>query len=164
MKRSMRRRLTSGRLSPWRPGRGALLDDQSARYVATNLAGHVNILELARDRRVDHLVYASFSSVYGASPDLPFRIEQRVNFPISLYAANKKLDELMSETYAHLYRIPQTGLRFFTVYGPWGRPTWLSGASPTKSVGLADRGVQRRQYAARFRLHRGYRDRHYCRA
>jgi UDP-glucuronate 4-epimerase len=91
-------------------------------YVASNLAGHVNILELARARRVDHLVYASSSSVYGTSPDLPFRVEQRVDFPISLYAATKKADELMSETYAHLYRIPQTGLRFFTVYGPWGRP------------------------------------------
>jgi len=91
-------------------------------YVASNLAGHVNILELARARKVAHLVYASSSSVYGTSPDLPFRVEQRVDFPISLYAATKKADELMSETYAHLYRIPQTGLRFFTVYGPWGRP------------------------------------------
>ncbi|MHC9419437.1 NAD-dependent epimerase/dehydratase family protein [Sphingomonas citri] len=91
-------------------------------YVASNLAGHVNMLELARARRVDQMVYASSSSVYGTSPDLPFRVEQRVDFPISLYAASKKADELMSETYAHLYRIPQTGLRFFTVYGPWGRP------------------------------------------
>ncbi|MBW6531379.1 GDP-mannose 4,6-dehydratase [Sphingomonas sp. RRHST34] len=91
-------------------------------YVASNLAGHVNMLELARARRVDQMVYASSSSVYGTSPDLPFRVEQRVDFPISLYAATKKADELMSETYAHLYRIPQTGLRFFTVYGPWGRP------------------------------------------
>ena len=69
-----------------------------------------------------HLVYASSSSVYGTSPDLPFRVEERVDFPISLYAATKKADELMSESYAHLYRMPQTGLRFFTVYGPWGRP------------------------------------------
>ncbi|MBB3347848.1 MULTISPECIES: NAD-dependent epimerase/dehydratase family protein [unclassified Sphingomonas] len=91
-------------------------------YVASNLAGHVNMLELARARRVEQMVYASSSSVYGTSPDLPFRVEQRVDFPISLYAATKKADELMSETYAHLYRIPQTGLRFFTVYGPWGRP------------------------------------------
>jgi UDP-glucuronate 4-epimerase len=71
---------------------------------------------------VGHLVYASSSSVYGTSPDLPFAVEQRVDFPISLYAATKKADELMSEAYAHLYRLPQTGLRFFTVYGPWGRP------------------------------------------
>lgn len=91
-------------------------------YVASNLAGHVNMLELARARRVEQMVYASSSSVYGTSPDLPFRVEQRVDFPISLYAATKKADELMSEAYAHLYRLPQTGLRFFTVYGPWGRP------------------------------------------
>jgi len=91
-------------------------------YAASNLTGHLNMLELARHRGVGHMVYASSSSVYGTSPDLPFRVEQRVDFPISLYAATKKADELMSESYAHLYRIPQTGLRFFTVYGPWGRP------------------------------------------
>jgi UDP-glucuronate 4-epimerase len=91
-------------------------------YVSSNLAGHLNLLEFARAREVDHLVYASSSSVYGTSPDLPFSVEQRVDFPISLYAATKKADELMSEAYAHLYRFPQTGLRFFTVYGPWGRP------------------------------------------
>ncbi len=91
-------------------------------YAASNLTGHLNILELARARAVAHLVYASSSSVYGTSPDLPFRVEARVDFPISLYAATKKADELMSESYAHLYRVPQTGLRFFTVYGPWGRP------------------------------------------
>jgi UDP-glucuronate 4-epimerase len=91
-------------------------------YAASNLSGHLNILELARARQVVHLVYASSSSVYGTSPDLPFSVEQRVDFPISLYAATKKADELMSEVYAHLYSIPQTGLRFFTVYGPWGRP------------------------------------------
>lgn len=90
-------------------------------YVASNLAGHLNMLELARGRSVRHMVYASSSSVYGTSPDLPFKVESRVDFPISLYAATKKSDELMSEAYAHLYRIPQTGLRFFTVYGPWGR-------------------------------------------
>ena len=91
-------------------------------YAASNLTGHLNMLELARHRGVRHMVYASSSSVYGTSPDLPFRVEQRVDFPISLYAATKKADELMSESYSHLYRIPQTGLRFFTVYGPWGRP------------------------------------------
>jgi UDP-glucuronate 4-epimerase len=69
-----------------------------------------------------HLVYASSSSVYGGNDTLPFRVEDRVDHPLSLYAATKKADELMSETYAHLYRLPQTGLRFFTVYGPWGRP------------------------------------------
>ncbi|PCD01719.1 protein CapI [Sphingomonas spermidinifaciens] len=97
-------------------------------YVRSNLVGHVNMLELARDRGVAHLVYASSSSVYGANAKLPFAVEDRVDHPVSLYAATKRADELMSETYAHLYRIPQTGLRFFTVYGPWGRPDmapWL---------------------------------------
>jgi UDP-glucuronate 4-epimerase len=91
-------------------------------YAQANLVGHLNILELGRERGVKHIAYASSSSVYGTSPDLPFRVEARVDFPISLYAATKKADELMSESYAHLYRLPQTGLRFFTVYGPWGRP------------------------------------------
>ncbi|WP_114952886.1 SDR family NAD(P)-dependent oxidoreductase [Sphingosinicella terrae] len=97
-------------------------------YVRANLAGHLNLLEVARHRRSSHLVYASSSSVYGGNDTLPFRVEDRVDHPLSLYAATKKADELMSETYAHLYRLPQTGLRFFTVYGPWGRPDmamWL---------------------------------------
>lgn len=91
-------------------------------YVASNLAGHVNMLEIARARQVAHMVYASSSSVYGGNEKLPFAVEDRVDHPVSLYAATKKADELMSETYAHLFRIPLTGLRFFTVYGPWGRP------------------------------------------
>lgn len=91
-------------------------------YATTNLVGHLNILELARHRGVGHMVYASSSSVYGGNSSLPFRVEDRVDHPLSLYAATKKADELMSETYAHLYRLPLTGLRFFTVYGPWGRP------------------------------------------
>ena len=97
-------------------------------YVQSNLVGHLNIMEIARHRKVAHLVYASSSSVYGSNKTLPFRVEDRVDFPLSLYAATKKADELMSETYANLYRLPQTGLRFFTVYGPWGRPDmamWL---------------------------------------
>lgn len=97
-------------------------------YLQANLAGHLNLLEVARHRRVEHMVYASSSSVYGGNDTLPFRVEDRVDQPLSLYAATKKADELMSETYAHLYRLPQTGLRFFTVYGPWGRPDmamWL---------------------------------------
>lgn len=97
-------------------------------YARSNLVGHLNLLELARARRTGHLVYASSSSVYGGSPSLPFRVEDRVDQPVSLYAATKRADELMSETYAHLYRLPLTGLRFFTVYGPWGRPDmapWL---------------------------------------
>ena len=96
--------------------------DNPRAYVRANLAGHLNILELARARKVAHLVYASSSSVYGARAKQPSSLSDRVDHPISLYAATKKADELMSETYAHLYRIPQTGLRFFTVYGPWGRP------------------------------------------
>lgn len=90
-------------------------------YVQANLVGHVNLLEVARARGAA-MVYASSSSVYGGNESLPFRVEDRVDQPMSLYAATKKADELMSETYAHLYRIPLTGLRFFTVYGPWGRP------------------------------------------
>lgn len=91
-------------------------------YVQANLVGHLNVMEVARHRRSEHLVYASSSSVYGGNTQLPFSVDDRVDHPISLYAATKKADELMSETYAHLYRMPQTGLRFFTVYGPWGRP------------------------------------------
>ena len=97
-------------------------------YVRSNLTGHVNILELARARGVAHLVYASSSSVYGGNTQMPFRVEDRVDHPVSLYAATKKADELMSETYAHLFRLPQTGLRFFTVNGEWVRPDmalWL---------------------------------------
>ncbi|URW74461.1 NAD-dependent epimerase [Sphingomonas donggukensis] len=91
-------------------------------YVQANLVGHLNMMEVARHRRVEHFVYASSSSVYGGNTNLPFSVDDRVDHPLSLYAATKKADELMSETYAHLYRLPQTGLRFFTVYGPWGRP------------------------------------------
>jgi len=91
-------------------------------YVRSNLVGHLNILEAARHIGVRHLVYASSSSVYGGNVKLPFSVEDRVDRPLSLYAATKRSDELMSEAYANLYRIPQTGLRFFTVYGPWGRP------------------------------------------
>ena len=96
--------------------------DNPRAYVTANLAGHLNLLEVARHRGSSHMVYASSSSVYGGNETLPFRVEDRVDHPMSLYAATKKADELMSETYAHLYRLPLTGLRFFTVYGPWGRP------------------------------------------
>ncbi|MBN8485338.1 MAG: GDP-mannose 4,6-dehydratase [Sphingomonadales bacterium] len=94
-------------------------------YVQSNLAGHVNLLELARHRQVEHMVYASSSSVYGGNAKLPFAVEDRTDHPVSLYAATKRADELMSETYAHLFRLPLTGLRFFTVYGPWGRPDMM---------------------------------------
>lgn len=94
-------------------------------YVQANLVGHLNILEIARQRALHHMVYASSSSVYGGNDKLPFSVEDRVDHPLSLYAATKKAGELMSETYAHLYRLPLTGLRFFTVYGPWGRPDMM---------------------------------------
>jgi len=94
-------------------------------YVQANVVGHVNMLELARHRGVAHMVYASSSSVYGANAKVPFGVEDRVDHPLSLSAATKKADELMSETYAHLFRLPLTGLRFFTVYGPWGRPDMM---------------------------------------
>ncbi|MGB7408426.1 MAG: GDP-mannose 4,6-dehydratase [Pontixanthobacter sp.] len=94
-------------------------------YASANLMGHLNMLEIARHREIEHLVYASSSSVYGGNEIMPFSVEDRVDHPLSLYAATKKSDELMSETYAHLYRLPCTGLRFFTVYGPWGRPDMM---------------------------------------
>ena len=91
-------------------------------YVQSNLVGFVNILEACRHHSVEHLVYASSSSVYGANRKLPFAVEDAVDHPVSLYAASKKANELMAHTYSHLYNLPTTGLRFFTVYGPWGRP------------------------------------------
>ena len=94
-------------------------------YVEANVMGHLNLLEIARHRQIAHMVYASSSSVYGGNDKVPFSVEDRVDHPYSLYAATKKADELMSETYAHLYRIPLTALRFFTVYGPWGRPDMM---------------------------------------
>lgn len=91
-------------------------------YVQSNLVGFTHILEACRHHRVEHLVYASSSSVYGANRKLPFAVEDPVDHPVSLYAASKKANELMAHTYSHLFGLPTTGLRFFTVYGPWGRP------------------------------------------
>jgi UDP-glucuronate 4-epimerase len=91
-------------------------------YIDSNIVGTLNVLEGCRHNGVEHLVYASSSSVYGANTALPFSVHQNVDHPLSLYAASKKANELMAHTYAHLYRLPVTGLRFFTVYGPWGRP------------------------------------------
>ncbi|GFM34789.1 NAD-dependent epimerase [Desulfovibrio subterraneus] len=91
-------------------------------YVDSNLVGFCNILEGCRHNKVEHLVYASSSSVYGLNTTMPFSVHDNVDHPISLYAASKKANELMAHTYSHLYRLPTTGLRFFTVYGPWGRP------------------------------------------
>ena len=91
-------------------------------YVDSNLVGYINLLECCRHNQVEHLVFASSSSVYGLNETQPFSVHANVDHPISLYAASKKSNELMSHTYAHLYGLPCTGLRFFTVYGPWGRP------------------------------------------
>jgi UDP-glucuronate 4-epimerase len=91
-------------------------------YVDSNLVGFVNVLEGCRHHGVQHLVYASSSSVYGANTKMPFSVHDNVDHPVSLYAATKKANELLAHTYSHLYRLPTTGLRFFTVYGPWGRP------------------------------------------
>jgi len=91
-------------------------------YADSNLTGHLNVLEGCRHNKVQHLLYASSSSVYGLNRKMPFSTDDSVDHPVSLYAATKKANELMSHTYAHLYGLPTTGLRFFTVYGPWGRP------------------------------------------
>src|SRR5690242_7782701 len=93
-----------------------------AAYVESNVTGFLNILEGCRHSKTPHLVYASSSSVYGANTKMPFSTHDNVDHPVSLYAATKKANELMAHCYSHLYRIPTTGLRFFTVYGPWGRP------------------------------------------
>lgn len=91
-------------------------------YIDSNVVGFLNVLECCRNFKIKHLVYASSSSVYGSNKEIPFKVEHNVDHPISLYAATKKSNELMAHTYSHLFKIPTTGLRFFTVYGPWGRP------------------------------------------
>jgi UDP-glucuronate 4-epimerase len=96
--------------------------ENPAAYVSSNLVGFANLLECCRQHPVDHLVYASSSSVYGANLEMPLSTTQNVDHPISLYAATKKSNELMAHSYSHLYQLPATGLRFFTAYGPWGRP------------------------------------------
>ena len=96
--------------------------DNPHAYADANLIGHLNILEGCRHHKIGHLLYASSSSVYGLNRKMPFSTDDSVDHPISLYAATKKANELMSHTYSHLYQLPTTGLRFFTVYGPWGRP------------------------------------------
>ena len=121
-------------------------------YAASNLVGHLAILELARNLpALRHLVYASSSSVYGANTKMPFAETDRVDTPLSLYAATKRADELMSHAYAHLYRLPQTGLRFFTVYGPWGRPdmayySFAEAIMRGDPITLYDRGRLKRDF------------------
>lgn len=121
-------------------------------YAESNLIGHLRVMEFARHLpKLKHLVYASSSSVYGGNTKMPFSVEDRVDQPISLYAATKKADELMGHAYSHLYRMPQTGLRFFTVYGPWGRPDmalYLFAAAMTqgKPIKVFNQGDMRRDF------------------
>lgn len=120
-------------------------------YVRSNLVGHCNMLDLARRMETPHFVYASSSSVYGGNKHLPFRVEDRVDHPLNLYAASKKADELMSESYASLFRLPATGLRFFTVYGPWGRPDmamfiFTKALFEGRPLPLFNRGKMRRDF------------------
>ncbi len=121
-------------------------------YLSSNLMGHLVVLELARAMpRLRHLVYASSSSVYGGNRKLPFAESDRVDTPLSLYAATKRADELMSHAYSHLYGIPQTGLRFFTVYGPWGRPdmayfAFADAIMRGKPITVYDGGTLRRDF------------------
>ena len=120
-------------------------------YVDSNLVGFVNILEACRHNNVQHLTYASSSSVYGANKNKPFRVTDRVDHPVSLYAATKKANELMAHTYSHLFGLPTTGLRFFTVYGPWGRPDmalWLftEAILKGKPINVFNHGKMRRDF------------------
>jgi UDP-glucuronate 4-epimerase len=120
-------------------------------YVQSNLVGHCNVLEMARQRGSSHFIYASSSSVYGGNTNLPFRVEDRVDHPLSLYAATKKADELITESYANLFRTPATGLRFFTVYGPWGRPDmamwiFLKALMEDRELPLFNGGDMRRDF------------------
>ena len=109
-------------------------------YVDSNMVGFAHILEGCRHNKVEHLVYASSSSVYGANTSMPFSVHDNVDHPLSLYAASKKANELMAHTYSHLYSLPTTGLRFFTVYGPWGRPD-MALFKFTKAI-LTDKPIQ----------------------
>ena len=120
-------------------------------YGASNLTGFLNILEASRKNNIKHLVYASSSSVYGANTSMPFSVHQNVDHPLSLYAATKKANELMAHSYAHMFGLPSTGLRFFTVYGPWGRPDmamWLFADAILKGepITLFNHGKMRRDF------------------
>lgn len=109
-------------------------------YISSNVVGFMNVLEGCRHNNVEHLVYASSSSVYGANEAMPFSVSDNVDHPVSLYAASKKANELMAHTYSHLYALPTTGLRFFTVYGPWGRPD-MAPIKFTKAI-MAEQPIQ----------------------
>ena len=129
--------------------RHSLVDPHA--YVDANLIGFVNVLEGCRHNGCRHLVYASSSSVYGSNTKMPFRTSDNVDHPLSLYGASKKANELMAHSYSHLFRLPTTGLRFFTVYGPWGRPDmamWIFAAaiSAGKPIKLFNHGKMRRDF------------------
>jgi UDP-glucuronate 4-epimerase len=120
-------------------------------YVDTNVVGFINLLEGCRHSEVKHLVFASSSSVYGANTEMPFSVQHNVDHPVSLYAATKKSNELMAHTYAHLYQLPCTGLRFFTVYGPWGRPDmayflFTKAILENKTIDVFNHGNMRRDF------------------
>ena len=121
-------------------------------YITTNCMGHLTVMEMCRHTPdFKHLVYASSSSVYGGNEKLPFSVKDDVNQPISLYAATKRSDELMSRSYSHLYKIPQTGLRFFTVYGPWGRPDmapilFAQSIAQNKKISVFNNGHMKRDF------------------
>ncbi len=120
-------------------------------YIQSNLVGFGNMLEGCRQNAVEHLVYASSSSVYGANTQMPFSVHDEVNHPVSLYAATKKSNELMAHSYSHLFRLPTTGLRYFTVYGPWGRPDmspWLftSAILEGRSIDVFNHGKMQRDF------------------
>jgi len=126
------------------------LDNPHA-YVHSNLEGFVNVLEACRHYHVEHLIYASSSSVYGANINIPFSTKDSVDHPISLYAASKKANELMAHTYSHLFQLPTTGLRFFTVYGPWGRPdmayyTFTKNIIEMKEIKVFNHGDMQRDF------------------
>jgi len=126
-------------------------------YIESNLVGFFNILEACRHHPVEHLVYASSSSVYGGNRKVPFSVEDKVDNPVSLYAATKKSNELLAHAYAKLYDIPCTGLRFFTVYGPAGRPDMFYFGYPEAGGGSDDPDLQLRQLQAGLHLHRRHR-------
>ena len=120
-------------------------------YIQSNIVGFLNILECCRSHKVDHLIYASSSSVYGDSSKIPFSENEKVDMPLSLYAATKKSNELMAHTYSHLYNLPTTGLRFFTVYGPWGRPDmapmlFTDAISKGESINVFNNGIMQRDF------------------
>ena len=120
-------------------------------YINTNIVGYVNLMEMCKNKNVKHFLYASSSSVYGANTEIPYNINCSTEKPLSLYAASKKTNELIAYTYSHLYGIPTTGLRFFTVYGPWGRPDMAYFAFAVdivkgKAIKLFNRGAMERDF------------------